>query len=83
MRRVTILLLIALASCVVLVVAYYTVEVVQARRATPAIVAAALRSENIALPLDDLSPWQIGVLLAVEDPTFSTASSISFGEVVV
>ena len=45
MRRVTILLLIALASCVVLVVAYYTVEVVQARRATPAIVSAALQSE--------------------------------------
>jgi Flp pilus assembly protein TadB len=44
-KRVAILLLTALAVCAVLVVAYYTVEVTQARRATPAIVTAALQSE--------------------------------------
>lgn len=69
-KRVSCLLLAALALFAVLVVGYYVVEVIQARRATPAIVAAALRSEKIVLQLDDLSPWQTDVLLAVEDPTF-------------
>ena len=52
MKRVSRLLLAALVLLAVLVVAYYIVEVVQARRATPAIVATALWSENILLQAD-------------------------------
>ena len=67
MRRMVILSLLAvvLVPCV-----YYTAVVVQARRETPAIVAAALQSERMVLEIEDLTPRQLEILLKVQDPGF-------------
>jgi membrane peptidoglycan carboxypeptidase len=52
------------------VIGYYTVEVIRARQATPSMVQAAMKSDGMLLDLSDLSPRQMEILLAVEDPNF-------------
>jgi membrane peptidoglycan carboxypeptidase len=63
----------AVATLLILVVcavAHYSAVVWRARSETPALVAHALRSEQIALAVEDLTPRQLEILLAVEDPRF-------------
>jgi membrane carboxypeptidase/penicillin-binding protein PbpC len=67
MRRMVILslLVVVAAPCI-----YYSAVVVNARRATPAIIAAALQAERMVLGLDDLTPRQLEILLTVQDSRF-------------
>jgi membrane carboxypeptidase/penicillin-binding protein len=69
-KQVILTVLAVLALFVVVVIGYYTVEVIKARQATPSIVQTALQSELIVLDIGDLSQRQIDILLAVEDPNF-------------
>jgi membrane carboxypeptidase/penicillin-binding protein len=57
-------------ALLVLVAGSYTVDVIVQRRATRALVDAALAGPGIVLRLSDLSPRQKEILLAVEDPRF-------------
>lgn len=73
MRRWVIvsLLVVIAAPCI-----YYSAVVVRARRKTPAIVAAALQSEQMALGLEELTPRRLEILLRVQDPRFFEHSGV-------
>jgi len=58
------------AAAILLAVAHYTAVVLQARRATPEIVASLLGSGDVRLQLSDFSDERLRALLAVEDPAF-------------
>lgn len=55
---------------VILMVGYYTIEVIKARNYTRQNLTHYLRTESFALDLKDISSQQLEILLAVEDPAF-------------
>jgi membrane carboxypeptidase/penicillin-binding protein len=61
---------VVILTLVIAAAAYYTAVVLKARRETPALVSQALRSDQITLAVDDLTPRQLEILIAVEDPRF-------------
>jgi len=72
MRRIAIVAT-ALLMCVG---AYCAIVVVQAWRATPSILAAALDAESVELEIGDFSAGWLEDLLAVEDPNFYQHSGV-------
>jgi membrane carboxypeptidase/penicillin-binding protein len=55
---------------VMLIVGYYTIEIINARNYTRNVVTNLLRSESLVLDIKDMSKRQLDILLAVEDPAF-------------
>lgn len=70
--------LISLAVIIFSIILFYIVIIIKARADTPHIVAKALHSKNVTLKINDLSQWQLYVLLAVEDPDFYHHSGVDF-----
>ena len=59
-----------LAGFILIVVVWYTVEVIQARLQTPAMIENLIKSDKIQLHMKDFHNGSIDMLLAVEDPRF-------------
>ena len=70
MRRLFVIAFLALLVLFTSATGYYAVVVFEARRDTPAIVAAALGSNQMTLELEDLTSLQLEILLQVQDPAF-------------
>jgi membrane carboxypeptidase/penicillin-binding protein len=57
---------------------YASVVVYRARRDTPALMAATLRSSEMVLDPEDLTPRQLEILLRVQDPRFFEHNGLDF-----
>lgn len=70
MKKAAIVALLGLTIFLAAVAAYYTSEVITARRETPAIVERILASDRIKLQLEDVTPERLDMLLKVQDRAF-------------
>jgi membrane peptidoglycan carboxypeptidase len=70
MKKAALILVIALIFVLCGVIGYYTVEVIEARKETTALVADALAQYDDVISLDDVTDERLSMLLIVEDPAF-------------
>lgn len=67
-----------LAILILIVIIYFTATIIKARLDTSGIIGKALHAGNITLKVSELSQWQLGALLKVEDPNFYQHNGVDF-----